>query len=148
MTRNIREQLLQVAGEADIRVYEVEESRREQLLDDVFRKYNQGHNYAWALWDSPYFAKNVSRERGDAWEWCGDFVGNQDVVLFFNSLDEEAVFAIPSGGALVQILGEMYWSEFYLTDTATDYLLCFNHHDFLIACGRAREWLEHYQPPS
>ncbi len=34
--------------------------------------------------------------------------------------------------------------EFYLTNTLTDYLLCFNHHDYLIACGRAREWLTAY----
>lgn len=37
---------------------------------------------------------------------------------------------------------------FYLTNASTDYLLCFNHHDYLIACGAAREWVVNYQPPA
>ena len=55
------------------------------------------------------------------------------------------MFAIVGGDALVRLLGDLPPMEFYLTNAATEYLLCFNHHDYLIACGSAREWLATYQ---
>ena len=30
--------------------------------------------------------------------------------------------------------------EFYLTNRDTTYLVCFNHHDFLIGTGEATQW--------
>ena len=32
--------------------------------------------------------------------------------------------------------------EFYITNKKTTYLLAFNHHDYLIACGDSEKWLK------
>ncbi len=144
---DIRGQVLRLGAELEIDVRELAEAQRRRLLDEVFTKYTQGHRYSWAMWDSKFFAEHISRQAEDGWKWCGDFVGNQEVILFFNSSDEEAAFVVGGGEALVRLLGEMHRVEFYLTNMSTDYLLCFNHHDYLIACGAAREWLATYQTP-
>ncbi|WP_346768745.1 DUF6756 family protein [Paenibacillus sp. HB172176] len=36
----------------------------------------------------------------------------------------------------------MFNVEFYITNKRCDYLLCFNHHDYLIACGEAINWIK------
>jgi hypothetical protein len=144
--RDIRSQVLQIGVDLRIDVHELSDIQRTHVLDDVFAKYTQGYRYAWAMWDSRYFAPHVSRQAEDGWEWCADFIGMNQAFLFFNSAHEEAMFAIAGGHAVVRLLGEMPAEEFYLTNTLTDYLLCVNHHDYLIACGRAREWLTAYQP--
>lgn len=36
----------------------------------------------------------------------------------------------------------MFNVEFYVTNKNNEYLLCFNHHDVLIACGDATEWIK------
>ena len=43
---------------------------------------------------------------------------------------------------MVAILGETSLFEFYVTDKNASYLLAFNHHDYLIACGEAKNWLK------
>lgn len=42
---------------------------------------------------------------------------------------------------IVAVLAECTGFEFYLTDVEATFLLCFNHHDVLIAAGDARPWL-------
>ena len=42
---------------------------------------------------------------------------------------------------LVAVLGETYGFEFYVTNKEKSYLLVFNHHDILMACGDAKNWL-------
>jgi hypothetical protein len=144
--KDIRGQVLQAAAELEIDVRELPEIERTELLDSVYAKYTPGHRYTWALWET--FAERVSKRSADGWKWCGDFVSDQDVTLFFNPVDEKSAFVMVGGRALVSVIGELYGEEFYLTNASTDYLLCFNHHDYLIACGTAREWLANYEAPA
>lgn len=145
---NIGKDVRRLSEELGINVRELEKVEEARVMDNVFALYTQGHRYSWAMWDSRFFAESVGRQSEDAWRWCGDFVGNSAVLLFFNLSDEESMFEVVGSGALIQLIGEMFHVEFYLTDESNSYLLCYNHHSFLIACGAAREWLTNYQPPS
>jgi hypothetical protein len=51
------------------------------------------------------------------------------------------MFALARRRDAVAVLAESTGFEFYLTDIDATFLLCFNHHDFLIAAGDARPWL-------
>ncbi len=51
------------------------------------------------------------------------------------------MFELKARSKLSLLLGETYPFEVYLTDELVDFVLCFNHHDYLIATGRAKEWL-------
>ena len=51
------------------------------------------------------------------------------------------MFKLKARSKLSLLLGETYPFEVYLTDELVDFVLCFNHHDYLIATGRAKAWL-------
>ena len=61
--------------------------------------------------------------------------------MFFNESDEKKSFLFKNGDDLVAVLGETYGFEFYVTNKEKSYLLVFNHHDILMACGDAKNWL-------
>lgn len=84
----------------------------------------------------------ASVQNADAWEWIADFVGARPCVLLFDASEEVEMFGVPSGEALESLLANCSQFEFYVTDVDASYLICFNHHDFLICCGDARAWLE------
>jgi hypothetical protein len=75
------------------------------------------------------------------WMLIQDYVKNNNVILFVNPDQEKDMWIIPSGSALTLILGETIGFPFYVTSQETDYLLCFDDHDCLIATGKATEWL-------
>lgn len=77
----------------------------------------------------------------DAWRWVDKYVGHSETLMFFNESDDIAVFAFADGAQVAPVLGESFGFEFYLTNWALDYLLCFNHHDTLYAAGVAADWL-------
>jgi hypothetical protein len=52
------------------------------------------------------------------------------------------MFLFASGTDLAGTLAECVGFEVYFTDPDASYLLIHNHHDNVIACGRAKEWLE------
>lgn len=62
--------------------------------------------------------------------------------MFFDDCDDKNVIKIDNGNDLYRILYEMYGFEFYITNYETNYVICFNHHDCLIGCGMARNWIE------
>lgn len=92
------------------------------------------------LWDRLKDAA-IREDRG-GWEKICDFVGNSKCLIFFDDVEDKSVLVINNGKNLHKLLNEMYGFEFYVTDFETDYLLCFNHHDCLLACGAAKNWAE------
>jgi hypothetical protein len=51
------------------------------------------------------------------------------------------MWIIPSGSILTSILSATIGFPFYVTSLNTDYILCFDDHDCLIANGKAVEWI-------
>ena len=62
--------------------------------------------------------------------------------MFFNEDEDQAMFHFADGAEVVPVLEECTPFEFYLTDDSAAYLICFNHHDVLLATGTAAPWLE------
>jgi hypothetical protein len=48
---------------------------------------------------------------------------------------------LPSAAAVSELLGELAPLEVVVSDRALDAVAIWNHHDFLIGLGRAREWV-------
>ncbi len=89
-----------------------------------------------------YLQDKVSFQDAEAWRWLGEYIGHTPAVLFFDDHDEATVFRFEDGHDIVTIIAECFAFEFYVTNPAVEYLLCFNHHDYLIAAGAAKKWLE------
>lgn len=83
--------------------------------------------------------QSIHNSRG--WSFIQDYVGEGETILFVNPNEEKDMWIIPSGNALTSILSETVGFPFYVISRDTDYMLCFDDHDCLIANGKAVEWI-------
>lgn len=141
---NIKDEILVAVNNLNIQIKEVSATTVDELITNIATKYTKGRKHGW-LWEN--MVDNVCVSNKDAWKWLGEFIGNSESIMFFNPPEERIAFVFLSGHDLVSVLSETYGFEFYITNNTLDYLMCFNHHDILIACGNAKSWLEKYKTP-
>lgn len=139
---NIGEEILSAASQLNITVGEISTKESEKIINKTITKYIRG-NRARYLWEG--IVNDVAVNEKDAWQWINKFISDSEAIMFFNPADEKRVFSFSNGDDVVATLSETYGFEFYITNRVVDYILCFNHHDVLIACGKAKEWLEEYK---
>lgn len=80
------------------------------------------------------------RQRQDGCELISAYVGNAPCLLFLDGA--RTIWRFDSGADLLRVLDESPLLEFYVCDEAASYLLCWNHHDFVIGWGAASAWVE------
>ena len=78
------------------------------------------------------------------WQNLTEIIPIVPVIMFFEEGYEDCGFIFDTVDDLVTTLAESYHFVFYLTDPQTQYILCYNDHDMLIAGGLAAPWLEAY----
>ena len=82
----------------------------------------------------------ASVQREDGWMRIAAYVGEAPCLLFLDGAD--TIWRLASGSDLLRVLEECPLIEFYVCDEAANYLLCHNHHDFVIGWGAASTWVE------
>lgn len=119
-------------------IEEVPPPEAQAILDRAIQLYARGRysGYLWKDLEDP-----VAVQDPNAWRWIAEFVGNEPCVLFFDRDEESETFRVVDGSSLTMLLSETVGFEFYVTDDEVRYVLCFNHHDYLIAAGKAASWL-------
>ncbi|PKL77349.1 MAG: hypothetical protein CVV27_05775 [Candidatus Melainabacteria bacterium HGW-Melainabacteria-1] len=113
----------------------------EAILRSVLKKFTECPESGcpgW-LWENLVESEGVVEPR--AWEWIKEIHFAQEIVMFFNDWDEEDMFLFPDPQSVTTVLGDCYDFEYYLTNMSTDFLITFNHHDGVSACGTAMAWL-------
>jgi len=134
----IRDEIIEAAKVINASMIELTPSESEKIHVDVSNKFAQG-TQDW-MWE--HLESKVSIQDPDAWKWINDYIKDFQVIMLFNSKEEGTVFRFFDSNEIIPILGNTSGFEFYLTDIKYNYLLCFNHHDYLIASGTAQNWLE------
>ncbi len=76
----------------------------------------------------------------DGWKVVSTFVGAAPCLMFLDAASP--VWKFKNGSDLLRVLKECPGLEFYVCDQEGSYLLCSNHHDFVIGWGRASSWVE------
>jgi len=104
------------------------------LVEQKFAK--PGSSFLWSRFREP-----ASIYDPDGWKQISHFVGQQTILLFFDVREEPSIFIIENGDTLQKILAECPNFEFYVSDNACTFVLCHNHHDYLIGTGSAYEWI-------
>ncbi len=131
----IRDQYLEGAKVAHTELVVLPKEEAEQLRSQVAERFARSQ-VSW-LWER--FVDAVAIQDDKSWKWVDDYIAGSETIIFFNKFDDSTIFVLPAGSRLVPILRETYLSEFYLTNSRADYLLCYNHHGYLIAnWNRAR----------
>lgn len=79
------------------------------------------------------------RPRPDGWELIPTYVGTTACLMFLDGAN--TVWKFRKGSDLLRVLKECPAFEFYVCDQEASYLLCSNHHDFVIGWGAATRWV-------
>lgn len=131
------EDLLKTAQENNLQLTLLPREQSMKIKNNIKNKYSKGDNRSF-IWENLKESVVVSDTNG--WAKLSDYVKQNSCIMFFDENDE--AIAIKNGDTLYTLIYEMYGFEFYITNNITDYLLCFNHHDCIVGCGKASEWLE------
>lgn len=137
MTVSIRDQYLEGAKVAQTKLVVLTKEEGEHFRSQIAERFARGQ-VSW-LWER--FIDDIAIQNDKSWLWVDDYIAGAETIIFFNKFDDPSVFVLPAGSHLVPILRETYLNEFYLTNSQADYVLCYNHHGYLIATGTTREWL-------
>jgi hypothetical protein len=87
-----------------------------------------------AAWDNKI--ESDGKLRSDGWELTPTFVGGTICYMFLDGAN--TIWKFSNGADLYRVLEESPALEFYVCDRDASYLLCSNHHDFIIGWGIAR----------
>ncbi|MBL9162647.1 MAG: hypothetical protein JNL18_07955 [Planctomycetaceae bacterium] len=121
----------------DLDIERMPDAAAKQIADTLIQKYADGDSRL-PLWEA--IADCASCRRDNGWREIGVFVGDLKCILL-TERDGVGGYCIPSGNQLVAILAECPGFEFYVTDEICSYVLCYNHHDYLIGAGAASKWV-------
>lgn len=92
------------------------------------------------LWER--LKEGASLRSTQGWAMPGTFVGDAPCLLCFEPRLDNNVLEFARGTDLEAVLAECSGFVFYVCDADMNYLLCFNDHDYLIALGTAKPWLD------
>lgn len=136
----IYSEITEAADKLNINIKVLSEERTTNIIKNVkikFANINANNRF---LWEELQYSEAINDSRG--WQYIGRFIKESESIMFFNRDDEKHSFIFYSGDDIENILGESYGFEFYITNTNLDYLICFNHHAYLICSGTAQGWVK------
>ena len=108
----------------------------QMIKNRILQKYSN-KNKSTFLWESFLDFSIVNNK--DGWTLIADYVNAKKCLMFFD--DDDSIIVFKGGNDLYKLLSEMYGFEFYITNFTTENLICFNHHDCLMGCGTAKNWV-------
>jgi hypothetical protein len=78
----------------------------------------------------------------DIWRRLDELFGHEPLYLLFKFTDDNAIWRIPGGEFLVQILKESVGFAFYAVPESLNFIVYFDDHNCLLGNGRAAQWIE------
>jgi hypothetical protein len=133
----ITDEILAAEREHSLGVQLLTAAERDQLRERIVSKYGGRSDRIWETAE-----ECTALQDSEGWRWIREFIGPRSCVLLFDLSEEVEMFQVPSGASLDQLLHNTFGFEFYVTDLDCTYLIGFNHHDVLVCCGSAEEWLQ------
>lgn len=136
----IRDEILEVAQAVGADVVQLPFAEAERIRSQLLAKFTSGNTSGY-MWEN--LQNDVSLQDPDGWRWIADYADSEPVVILFNSYQDPSMLLFATASQVAPVISECTGFEFYITDEDTNYLLAFNHHDFVIAVGAAVPWLQH-----
>lgn len=107
------------------------------LVGEITAKYTDGP-VGYFLWEA--FRNDRSVCRADGWRLAASYCRTGPCLLVRDG-DRWAGYRFDDAEGLAAVLGETPGFEFFVTDERTGFVLCFNHHDYLVGAGDCLGWL-------
>ncbi len=109
-------------------------------LSNNFCDKQKNTSFLWENLNNSFSIKNAN-----VWKWIDKILDKETIIMFFDLENESYAFKFNSARDVVDILSESFGFEFYLTNEESDYILCFNHHNFIIGVGSVVENLKKFK---
>lgn len=133
--RTIREAVLSAAKLAGFSAIALDAESARALAGEVGRKFASPAGCGAFMWER--FAPSYSVRDPDGWKWIGALVDRKPLTLLFMEDEQWQAVELPGGVELTTCLRECPGFEFFVVDQSLDFVLCFNHHDHVVAAGTA-----------
>jgi len=134
----ISEEIRRGIKDNNIEVSILSKETAEDLNTRIKKRYCQNGGSCF-LWERLSDYDSISDING--WIRITEFVGKRKCIMFLDERESFEYYEFNNGQDLKTLLCDTYGFEFYITNATADYLICFNHHDYLIGCGSARAWV-------
>lgn len=121
-------------------VRQIAQEEADELRNNTIDKFANGKRDALFIWEG--FADAVSIHADDGWQWLTTLPEKNSLFLFFSTREERSVFEFRKPIDIVRTLDDAFGFEFYITNLASEFIVCFNHHHYLIATGTMTSWLK------
>jgi hypothetical protein len=115
---------------------------RRDMKIKIYEKYTGHKFHYYPTWERTRDYLAITHQF--AWLWFEDMLKGKEILFFFENDTDKAMFHFEDGGEITQVLHNCYGFVFYISNWNADFLLAYNDHDNLIACGEAKEWLRNY----
>lgn len=132
-----RDEIYEVAHKLNVNMSELSEDAQRSLREKLVTKFSDSECYY--MWKCLKERESIQIE--EPWTWLKEFTATIPTVLLFDRSEDNMALVFKTGIDAVSVLEECFRMEFYLTDMQATFLLCCNHHNYLIASGTALNWL-------
>lgn len=139
-----KEDILRVISVLEIAANEHPLESIVQVRCEVVKKFTSIRGIWERGWIWEAFVHSYAVQAPGSYKWVTNFLVSQQAILLFDPNHEQAMFNFSNGADIIRVVDELNLDDFYVTNTAIEYLLCYNHHEYLCACGTALSWLRNY----
>lgn len=127
-----------------VNAYKVSSNQAIDIWHNIVVKYTNAHDHCNWLWEN--FLDEYSVCSTDSWTWIQSYLQNKPCYFIINDVvcgcGRKLAYYFDDGSTIVDMYNETWQGiEFYVTDENLSFLLSYNHHDYLSACGDAKKWL-------
>ena len=123
----------------------VSANESEATRKNIRTKFCSPRGFDLPLWEEIIPEASSSVQADDSWKWISDFSlanPNERFLVVFDPYNYPRGVSFPDLHAFSLFIAESVGFQYYLTNESAEFLICENDHNFLIACGTAKKWLE------
>jgi hypothetical protein len=130
---------------AGVSAIAISEPQVNDLLSAIERRFTGTEPTGLELWER--FHCDVSQMRSDGWRMICGYAWDRPILLFKDG-DRFHGYQFNSGVDLLAVLTNSPGFEFYVTNDDPSFVLCHNHHDYVIGVGACQPWLLNWPDPA
>lgn len=117
------EELQEAAVIAEKKIVKISLPASQLLAEKVISTFCSS-SYRYPIWENLISYIGVTFPY--SWDWFASLLSNKEVILFFEPTENDFAYVIINGAEIPDILNNSYRFTFYITDSESSFLFCYN----------------------
>ncbi len=136
------QEIINASEKLKLNIQELSSLESQSTMLGILNRFCNKGIYKYPIWEN--LIDSIAIDCKFSWSWFKEILIEQELILFFEPDDDKKMFYFDNGKQIVEVLLNCYRFNFYITNLEQTFLFAYNDHDYLIACGNAKEWLRSY----